>query len=406
MTPVSAHAVRNIVLVGAGHAHALVLRAFALSPIPGISLTLISRQIETPYSGMLPGLIAGHYTFNETHIDTRPLCRLADARLYQSEVTGIDLGKKNVHCANRPPVSYDLLSINIGSTPNTRGIPGAAETAIPVKPIDGFLHRFEAARRRILEKGGRAKICMVGGGAGGVELLLSLETRLRRDIATAGFDPAAVSFTICTAESDILTSFPKLMRRRFRSILKRRGIGVVTGARVTGASGTTLHFDGHGPLTFDEVFWTTQAASAPWLAQTGLKLDAQGFIETRTTLESVSHNGVFAAGDVAAVRCHSIPKAGVYAVRQAPVLAANLRRAVLGTPLRAYHPQREVLFIISTGERYAIATRNGITVEGAWVWHLKDWIDRRFMRSFSQLPKMLAGDPKAGQAPDENPAAY
>jgi selenide,water dikinase len=119
-----------------------------------------------------------------------------------------------------------------------------------------------------------------------------------------------------------------------------------------------------------------------------LKLDPDGFVETKATLESPSHEGIFAAGDVAAVGGYSLPKAGVYAVRQGPVLAENLWRAVSGKRLKTYRPQRNVLALISTGEPYAIGTRNGITFEGAWVWRWKDWIDRRFMRKFNEFPEM------------------
>src|ERR687888_584573 len=156
---------KDVVLVGAGHSHVTVLRMFGMKPIPGVRLTLISRQVHTPYSGMLPGLIAGHYDYDAAHIDTGPLCRFAGARLYRDEVIGLDLGGRQVICRDRPPVPYDVLSINIGSTPSAREVPGAVDRAIPVKPIDGFLARFKAARGRILARGGRARIG--GGGAGG-----------------------------------------------------------------------------------------------------------------------------------------------------------------------------------------------------------------------------------------------
>ena len=151
---------------------------FGMKPIPGVRLTLITREVHTPYSGMLPGLIAGHYGFDDAHIDTGPLTRFAGARLYQDEVVGLDLAGRQVICRHRPPVPYDLLSLNIGSTPNTADVPGASEHAIPVKPIDGFLRRFEALMARVLARKGRTRLALVGAGAGGVELLLSVERRL------------------------------------------------------------------------------------------------------------------------------------------------------------------------------------------------------------------------------------
>jgi selenide,water dikinase len=381
---------KDIVLVGAGHSHVGVLRMFGMKPIPGVRLTLITRQVDTPYSGMLPGMIAGLYDHDQAHIDTGPLTRFAQARLYHSEVIDLDLAARKVICRDRPPVPYDILSINIGSTPSARQIPGVAEHAIPVKPIDGFIARFENARARILKAGGRARIGVVGGGAGGVELLLSLHRRLTRDVAAAGLDPSGLAFTLITSSDDVLPTFPARMRRRFAEILRERGIGVVVGGKAREVRADAVLVDGNGPVALDEVFWTTRAAPAEWLAATGLALDAEGFVRVTETLQSVSHPDVFAAGDIASIEGHAPPKSGVYAVRSGPPLAGNLRRMLEGRSLSRYKPQREALYLISTGERYALGARNGFTFEGAWVWTLKDFIDRRFMAKFNELPEMPA----------------
>jgi selenide, water dikinase len=380
--------VKDVVLVGAGHSHVTVLRMFGMKAIPGVRFTLISREVHTPYSGMLPGLIAGHYRIDDAHIDTRPLTRFAGARLYQDEVVGIDLAACRVICRSRPPVPYDLLSLNIGSTPNTADVPGASEHAIPVKPIDGFLSRFEALQARVLARKGRTRVALVGGGAGGVELLLSVERRLRWEVARAGFDASALSFVLVSDVADILASFPPAFRARFRAILAARDIEVVAGAAVTGVAAGRLVLDGRAPIEADEILWTTQAAPARWLAQAGLPLDPRGFLQVDETLRVAGHGDLFAAGDTIAFPTRELPKSGVYAVRAGPVLADNIRRRLTGRPLRPFRPQREALYLVSTGEAYALGARNGLTVEGAWVWRWKDWIDRRFMRKFNELPDM------------------
>jgi selenide,water dikinase len=379
---------KDVVLVGAGHSHVGVLRMFGMDPIAGVRFTLITRQVDTPYSGMLPGMIAGLYDHDQGHIDTGPLTRFAQARLYNSEVIGLDLAAKQVICRDRPPVPYDILSINIGSTPSTGGIPGVAEHAIPVKPIDGFFERFQAARARILQAKGRARIGVVGGGAGGVELLLSLNRRLRREVAAAGFAPSGLSFTLIASSHELLPTFPARMRRRFMEILRERGIGLVVSGKAIEVGAGSVLVTGKGPIGLDEVFWTTRAAPAAWLTETGLALDGEGFITVRETLQSVSHAEVFAAGDIASIEGHARPKSGVYAVRSGPPLASNLRRILQGRRLVRYRPQREALYLISTGERYALGARNGVTFEGRWVWTLKDFIDRRFMAKFDELPEM------------------
>ena len=204
MKPPDIPIVKDVVLIGAGHAHVSVLRMFGMNPEPGVRLTLITREVHTPYSGMLPGMIAGHYSADDAHIDTGPLTRFANARLYHSAVTGLDLEGRCVLCANRPPVPFDVLSINIGSTPGMQQVPGVAEYAVPVKPVDGFLPRFEAARARVLAAKGKARIGVIGAGPGGVELLLALQHRLMRDVRTSGHDPAGLSFVIVTPSAEVL----------------------------------------------------------------------------------------------------------------------------------------------------------------------------------------------------------
>jgi len=388
MKTMSHPVLKDVVLLGAGHSHVTVLRMFGMKPIPGVRLTLISREVHTPYSGMLPGLIAGHYGFDDAHIDTGPLARFAGARLYQDEVVDLDLAGRRVICRSRPPVPYDLLSLNIGSTPNTAGVPGASEHAIPVKPIDGFLRRFEALQTRVLARKGRAAVALVGAGAGGVELLLAAEHRLRHAVRHAGFDASGLSFVLVSDVPNILPSFPAAFRARFHSILAARGIAVVTGAPVTAVEAGRLMLAGYGPLAADEILWTTQAAPARWLAKAGLPLDPRGFLKVDSMLRVIGQDDVFAAGDTIAFSDRELPKSGVYAVRAGPALADNIRRTLTGRSLRRFKPQREALYLVSTGERHAVGTRNGVVVEGAWVWRWKDWIDRRFMRKYNDLPEM------------------
>lgn len=390
---------KDIVLIGAGHAHVGVLKNFGMKPIPGVRLTLVTRQVDTPYSGMLPGLVAGHYAFDQVHIDTGPLARFAGARLYHASATGLDLDGQRVLLEGRPPVRYDLLSIDIGSTPGGAEVPGVVRHAIPVKPIDQFLDRYEAARERLasLVAGGNpARIAVVGGGAAGIELALSLHARFRLDIAAAGGDPAKFAVVILSSAGTVLPTLPVPARARIERILAERGIEVRAGARVTAIDGRTIMLSHGETETADEVFWTTQARPAAWLKETGLALDERGFIAVDDHLQSISHKGVFAAGDTASMQGYDLPKSGVYAVRQGPYLSENLRRTIAGKPLSRFRPQSDALYLISTGDRYAIGVRNGISFEGNWVWRWKDHIDRTFMEKFNRLPEMTK---PAGPAP-------
>lgn len=379
--------VKELVLVGGGHAHVAVLRRFGMRPVPGLRITLVTRDVQTPYSGMLPGYLAGHYSFDQCHIDLRPLAHFAGARLYHAEAQGVDLAERRILVAGRPPVAYDLLSINTGSRPRSVDVPGAAEHAIPVKPIDEFLERWEALIARVLASRGPFRIGVVGGGAGGVELALATQYRLRQVLKDRDDDPCRLRFVLLTADREILPTHNPGVRSRFRRVLGDRGVEVLTDHQVIRVTAGAVQADRRVPVAVDAAFWVTNASAPAWPGAAGLAATDEGFIRVDAHLQSVSHPGVFAAGDVAAL-LDPRPKSGVFAVRQGPVLAENLRRAALGRGLARYSPQRRFLGLISTGNRYAVASRGRWSLEGAWLWRLKNWIDRRFMARFNELPRM------------------
>ncbi|MEO5697135.1 MAG: selenide, water dikinase SelD [Burkholderiaceae bacterium] len=391
---------RDIVLIGGGHSHVGVLRRFAMKPLAGVRLNLICSDSHTPYSGMLPGYIAGHYGFDAVHIDLDRLCVFAGARMFRAEAIGIDRSARRVLCRDRPPIAYDLLSINIGSTPQMAQVPGADEFAVPVKPIRQFDERWLALLERARRHAGRSTIAVVGGGAGGVELTLAMQYRLRNELEALGRDPDELSFHLFTAGGDILPTHNAGVRSRFERVLQERGVTLHRDAEVREVSSGGLTSADGQTWAAAEVVWVTQAGGAPWLRGTGLALDGSGFIEVNEHLQSVTDPLIFAAGDIAAIVGRPLEKAGVFAVRMGPPLAENLRRSVLGQPLRTYRPQRSWLALISTGDRHAVASRGAIGLEGDWVWRWKDWIDRRFMQRFSDFPPMDADHaPKAVAAP-------
>jgi len=379
---------KDLVLVGGGHSHVAVLKRFGMRPLPGVRITMICRDVHTPYSGMLPGLIAGHYTFDEAHIDLRRLSMFAGARFCTDEVVALDTANKLIRCKHRPPVPYDVVSINIGSAPSTAATPGAETHAVPVKPINRFVAHWERMIERVLEREHAPRIGVVGGGAGGVELLLAVQYRLGTLLAEQGRSAAPLEFHLVTDERDILTTHGPGVAAKFRRIFNERGVRLHTNFRVASVRRGEVVSDSGACVELDEILWVTQAGAATWLREAGLGVDAHGFMCVADTLESTSHRNVFGAGDAATVVHHARPKSGVFAVRQGPVLARNLRHALLGKPLRPFRPQKNFLGLISTGDKYAVASRGRWAAEGAYLWIWKDWIDRRFMRKYDHLPEM------------------
>lgn len=379
---------KDLVLVGGGHSHVTVLKKFGMRPMPGVQLTVICRDVQTPYSGMLPGFVAGHYSFDEAHIDLGPLARFAGARLYHDEVVGIDLENKRLRCRSRPDVPYDVVSINIGSTPTTKNAPGASEFVVPVKPINNFVERWEKLKSRVLNADRRLTIVTVGGGAGGVELTLAIQFALRRLLEAADRKNDLPDFHVLVAGPDILSTHNEKMRTKFRRILKQRNVRVHTNSRVKEVMAGFVRTEHGSQHAADEIVWVTEAGAPPWIAESGLCVDDSGFVLVDVTLQSLSHPRVFAAGDIASIDNYPREKAGVFAVRQGPPLEENLRRALVKQPLRPFRPQKDFLSLVSTGDKYAVASRGRWAAEGKSIWQWKDWIDRRFMNKYNVLPEM------------------
>lgn len=366
---------QDLVLVGGGHAHALVLRKLAMARPAGLRVTLISSAAFTPYSGMLPGLLAGHYRFEETHIDLLRLCQWAGVRFLDDTVTGLDPRARRLSCARRGAVGYELLSIDIGCEPELDSVPGARQYAIPVKPVAGLWRRWTSLAEDPPRRGGR--IAVVGGGAGSVELALAIAHRLRED---------APQISLYCGAARILAGYGRAARRRVARQLAALGVALYRDHRVVEVSAGTLHFGKGERRGFDTLIWATGAGAAPWIKDSGLPVDARGFMSTHDTLQSTGFANVFGAGDIATQCRHPRPKAGVYAVRQGPVLAANLLAFAAGRRLREHRPQRRFLSLLALGPKLAVAERNGLSAQGAWVWRWKDRIDRQFMRRFHDLP--------------------
>jgi selenide, water dikinase len=379
---------RDIVLIGGGHSHVGVLKSFGMNPIPGVRLTLICTDLHTPYSGMLPGYVAGHYGYDEVHIDLLRLASFAKARVYRDEVIGIDRANQKVLCKNRPPVPYDQLSINIGSTPQLQGVPGAAEHAVAVKPIRNFNDRWLALLERVKNHAGATTIAVVGAGAGGVELLLAMQFRLRNELVKLKRNPDELKFHLLSSSNSVLPTHNAGVRSKFVSTLAQRGVQVHLSSEVTKVESGKLITSKGQTLDADEIIWVTRAGGAAWLKQTSLDLDKEGFIKVTDTLQSPTDPLIFAAGDIASMQNYRLEKAGVFAVRMGKPLTENLRRAVAGTALLPYKPQTSWLALISTGDKFAVASRSWLGFSGEWVWKWKDWIDQRFMRKFSEFPEM------------------
>jgi pyridine nucleotide-disulfide oxidoreductase family protein len=371
---------KRLVLVGAGHAHALVLRAWQQAPLPGVDVVVVSPEPRAPYSGMVPGWLAGRYAFDDIAIDFPPLAAAAGARWQQGGLHALDPDRQRLWLEDGQALDYDLLSLNVGATLH----PPAALHAqmLPLRPLALLRGRVDALLTRwvsgdIGQPDRPFVVTAVGGGAAGFEALLALLARLRQ------LRPDRhVQGRLLTRGPAWLPGLAPAARRAAQRALDRAGVVAEVG------SGWSTAVD----RASDVVVWATGAEAHAWqqdAARRGtLAVDEQGFVRIDAQLRALSHPQVYASGDCARWPGPGLPKAGVHAVRMGPVLAANLRAALASPPgpPTVHRPQRHFLTLLATGDGRAIAARGPLGAAGAWAWRWKDHIDRGFLQQFRGLP--------------------
>ena len=351
---------KRVLLVGAGHAHAWLLAALAKEPVYGVRLTLVSPNPRQIYSGMLPGVIAGHYKRAEAEFDVAMLAERAYAEFIPGTVTALDVEQRVATLSDSRKLPFDVASLNAGSAV-AHPVPGSRECALPVKPFEQLFDHLKRV----------GHIAIAGGGPAGAELAMALRHQGRE----------------VTVYSD-RSMFPEHFARRVERRMRRIGVDFRPGMRIDAIEPGSMVIAGTARQQFDLVLWATGPAPLPWFRSSGLALDEAGFVRVDRALRSTSHPYVLAAGDCAAL---GEAKSGVHSVRHGMLLERNIRHIAAGTALEAYEPQPHALLILSCGSRYAIATRGSWSAEGRWVWWWKNAIDRRWMRRLNETRFKSAG---------------
>ncbi len=366
---------KDLILVGGGHAHALLLLKWAMNPLPGARVTLINPDTSSPYTGMLPGFVAGHYELNDMNIDLVRLSHYAGVRFVKDEVTNFNLDKQCVYRKNGPDIYYDVLSINIGITLAMEKLTGFVEFGTPAKPLGLFAQRWRNYLTTVKKQQITPRIVVLGGGVGGVELAMAMKYHLQR------FVQGNSSVTIVEQENSILNELAVAARSKLKRHLDRLGIEVLTNTKALQIHAEAIELSTGGKLACNFVVGTAGASSISWLKGTGLSCN-KGFIIVDKYLKSPGNASVFAVGDCATIEEKTLPKAGVYAIREAPILYHNLKATLAGKKLVPFRPQNDFLKLISTGQKNAVGMKRGISFEGRSIWALKDYIDQKFMRKF------------------------
>jgi len=359
--------------VGGGHSHVEVLREWARAPLPTGRLTVVVDRPTAVYSGMVPGFVAGQYRLDDIEIDVRGLAQRTGAAWVGAKATRLYTRERRLHVEEAASISYDTVSFDVGSTVSGLDRPGVREHALRTRPIADFVRSVDTVIERARSRPA-FRLVVVGAGAGGVELAFAFSGRLARE----GLRGASV--LLLEAGPRILAGYAESAVRRIERNARPRGIAIRCGVRVAEAHADRLMLESGETLPCDVFAWVAGAASLPLFDGAGLERDARGFVKVRETLQAVGHDEIFATGDCASlVTAPDLAKAGVYAVREGPVLARNLRARLTGRPLVPYRPQRDFLSLLNLGDGRAVASKWGLSAEGAWAWRLKDRIDRRFI---------------------------
>lgn len=371
----------RLLLVGAGHAHLEVLRRLALEPRQDLHPTLVSPGDRHHYSGMVPGYLQGTYREEEITFSLPELAAAAGAQRLAARAVTVDPRQRIVTLEDGRAVGYDLVSFNVGSRAAGQERREVARHAALIKPISRVVELAAAIGELARQWQGARRAAVVGGGAGGLEVALALAAVLDREGGRR-------EVTLLEAGEAILPGYSVRFRRRAGKLLRRRGIIVATGRRVTSVEAEAVRLEDGTALPSHLAVWLTGADGPPLFQGSGLSLDERGFLRVDDALRSVSDPTIFAAGDCATLaRYPETPKAGVYAVRQGPVLWQSLSATLDGGPLPRYTPQKGFLSLLNTADGKALLAWKGLVAHGRWAWWLKNWIDRRFMRRYRSLAR-------------------
>jgi selenide,water dikinase len=383
---------RDLVFIGGGHAHALVLKAWGMKPLPGVRITVINPGPTAPYTGMLPGHVAGHYGRDELEIDLVRLCRHAGARLILDRAVDVDRVRREVVLAGRGPVAYDVASIDVGITAQM-DLPGFAEHGVGAKPLDVYAAKWRAFLEQARAGKIAPEVAVIGGGVAGCELAMAMAFALRQ---------AGVAPTVSVIEAGPqISGMGDRARARVLAAMAELGVQVHVGAHVARVEETIVVLESGAVVPAQICVGAAGAFPHDWVSQTDLPLN-DGFVEVDPQLHVLGDEALFAVGDCAHMGFAPRPKAGVFAVRAAPVLYDNMRAVLTGGRLRPFKPQRDYLKLISLGGKSAMAEKFGMTIAGPILWRWKDRIDRSFMEKLSDFPVMTApavkGEVAAGVA--------
>ncbi len=365
---------RQLVLVGGGHAHLHVMQQINSVNISNLQVVLISEFPYQYYSGMAANFIEGVYDEEQIRFNLQELCTKYQVQFVQGRVVHIDGNFKKVTLSDETVIPFDILSMDTGSKMAGSSLVGMQTYGVPVKPLVN-LHKIRKACQEGISEG--AHLVVVGAGAAGVEIALALQS-YKEKLKQQG------SVTLVESSDTILRGYRPALKNQVMKVLVKKNIQICLNAKVTEICKNSLVINTGEQILYDDLIWAGGIAADALYKESGLPVDEKGFMLVNSHLQSLSYPFIFGAGDcVSFANYKNVAKVGVYAIREAPILADNIVRFSQGKPLKRYTPQNFYLSILSLAHQTGILQYGKLVFQGTWCWKLKDYIDRSFMKKYT-----------------------
>ncbi len=379
--------IKKLLLAGAGHAHIGMLRQISDASLDtsDIDICLVSEQTQTIYSGMLPGWMAGHYQLDDISIDTKSLCARAGVRFIQQAITqvhaasntvvtdGNDMSTGDETLADDKALAldYDVLSLNTGADTDIRWLESSAGV-IAIRPLSAFITHWQQILADA-KQSDNYQLAIVGAGAAATELVMAAQVALQH------INNNHQVTLVCGKQ--LLSGFNTRFQERVIRQLHRHGIKIVYERAIDYRNGHLSTTDDSLPM--NAVIAATGVVGAAWTTNTDLQTVDKGFVAVNNLQQSISHPNVFAVGDVATRVDKEVAHSGVHAVHGGAVEDDNLFAYLKGESMQEYQPKARTLYLLSCGDKYAIASWGDWSLQGRGLWYLKRYIDKRFVKSYS-----------------------
>ena len=377
--------IKRLILVGGGHAHLHILQQVAKQPFPHLQIYFISNSFYKTYEEMLPGYIAGHFSFAESHIDLVALANGSGIKFIHNSLKKIDSFEKVIVLDNGVKIYYDLLSLNLGSRMKLPKQIFPA-MAISVKPHVQFLKNLDQLISEIIQKPKIYQLAIVGAEMNALEIALAIQHRILEELYKIVKALESFQITIFTNKNKIISQFNSRTRNIFTTLLKKKGITVYPNQTVTSVGKNSLICSNKDVFTADKVLFCTQSTSYQWLQDSNLKLDEDGFICVNDYFQSVSSADIFAVGDIMSMKNQKIYKTASSSMKQGKILYKNIRNYLEGKPLKKYTPQKFYPSLVSAGDKYAVLVGKYFSIKGCLIWNLKKILDKQILRKYSNPP--------------------